>query len=87
MSEDSAQSSLTRAEMSEDRGPTRSHLRASERRSAPIERRLRGIIADSGPIITIIARDEAKVARQLGEPAPDDAKVVTGYREIPVDAA
>jgi len=38
---------------------------------------LRGIIADSGPNITIIARDEAKVARPLGEPAPDDAKVVT----------
>jgi hypothetical protein len=54
---------------------------------APIERRSRAILADSGPIITIIARDEAKIARPLGEPAPEDAKVVTGSREIPVDAA
>jgi hypothetical protein len=43
------------------------------------------ILADSGPIITITAREEAKVARPLGEPAPADAKVVTGSREIPAD--
>jgi len=63
------------------------HSRANKRRLARIERRSRGIIADSGPIITIIARDEAKVARSLGEPAPEDAKVVTSSREIADDAA
>jgi len=81
-----ARLSLNRAEMSEDRGPTRSHLLASKRRSAPTERRSRGIIAFSGPIATMIARDEAKVVRSPGEPAPEDAKVLTGSREIPVDA-
>jgi hypothetical protein len=53
----------------------------------PIERSQRSILADSDPIITIIARKEAKVAQPLGEPAPEDAKVVTGSREIPLDAA
>jgi hypothetical protein len=67
MSEDSARPSLTRAEMSEDRGRTRSHFPASLRRSGPIERRSRAILADSGPIIKNIARDEAKVARPLGK--------------------
>jgi len=48
---------------------------------------LRGVFAHSGPIITVIARDEAKVARSLGEPSREDAKVVTDSREIPLDAA
>ena len=50
-------------------------LLRENRRWVPIEPRAGAILAESDPIITIIARDEAKVARPLGDITPRRAEL------------